>query len=89
MKGTADTTVGDILKAVEENHIWLNAFLCIKPTPEFCQEVGRLVLSMLDEKERLLPSYNADLSIYSETGKKAVREISRLTPVLYLSVNKS
>lgn len=38
----------DVLRAADSNHIWLNAFQCIRPTPEFCEQVGRELLRMLD-----------------------------------------
>lgn len=41
----------DVLKAADENHIWLNAFGCINPTDDFLKDVGRSVLRMLDSAE--------------------------------------
>lgn len=37
----------DVLASAGDNHIWLNAFACVRPTPEFLQSVGAQVLRML------------------------------------------
>jgi len=78
------TTKDDVFNKADKNHIWLNAFDCVNPTPEFCQSVGKQILYMLNERERLIPSYY-------ETAKKnaSMNELSHLTPMLYLSINKS
>lgn len=72
-----------ILKQSEQNHIWLNAFACIRPTDDFLIELGRKVLDMLNEKDRLIPSSGITSDI------EAMREISKLSPQLILRVNKS
>ena len=64
-----------ILKAVRENHIWLNAFACVRPTTEFKIELADAILAMLCDKDALLPA-----------GEGLLGE---LTPMLYLSINKS
>lgn len=60
------------------NTIWLSAFSCIRPTDELKMQLGDQVLRMLDQRENLIPA-RADHE----------SNISRLTPVLYLSINKS
>ena len=67
-----------VLKMVHANHIWLNALQCVRPTPKFCEGLGRQILAMLDEKENLLPKNG-------EVGD----EMAELTPCLYLYINKS
>lgn len=67
-----------MLEMAETNHIWLNAFSCIRPTPEFLQAVGQQVLDMLNNKENLIPARG-------EVGSK----LAELTPCLYLHINKS
>jgi hypothetical protein len=44
------------LAAVRSNHIWLNAFSCIRPTDEFCASLGRQILEMLDSEHTTIPS---------------------------------
>lgn len=73
-----DSQCREIAAMAETNHIWLNAFSCIKPTPEFCESVGRTVLAWLDQKDNLMPA-----------GADHESEMAQLTPMLYLSVNKS
>ena len=48
----------NILKKVNDNHIWLNAFSCINPTDDFKKEVGAEVIYMLSQKDRLLKAKN-------------------------------
>ena len=51
-----DAQCREIAEMAEGNHIWLNAFACIRPTPEFLQDIGRQVLSMLEQKDNMLPA---------------------------------
>lgn len=44
----------DVLRSVEDNHIWINALSNIRPSDEFAAGVGRMVLEMLNESERLI-----------------------------------
>ena len=37
----------EALRSARENHIWLNAFACVRPTEQFCADLGREVLRML------------------------------------------
>ena len=63
-------TSKNILESVEHNHIWLNAFACISPTKEFCEKVGREVLSMLNQKEnRLMSTNNINEELYLRINK--------------------
>jgi len=41
-------TKDELLNEAENNHIWLNGFSCINPTPEFLQDIGRMILQKLD-----------------------------------------
>ena len=78
------TTKKDVFRKATENHLWFNAFACVNPTPEYCQEVGKMILDMLNERERMIPSY------YETAHKNEdIADLSRLTPMLYLSINKS
>jgi hypothetical protein len=73
-----DAQCREIAETAEANHIWLNAMSCIRPTPEFLQSIGEQVLSMLDQKGNLLPA-----------GARHDDEMAKLTPCLYMYVNKS
>lgn len=64
-----------VLQVVKENHIWLNAFSCIRPTVCFKIALANMILRWLESKEHLLPS--------------GTDELGALTPMLYLSINKS
>lgn len=44
-------TAKELCDIADDNHIWLNAFSCISPTPAFEQEVGRMILQKLRETE--------------------------------------
>ena len=62
----------------EANHIWLNAFSCINPTDELKMQIGEMVLEWLNQRDNLMPACADHDS-----------ELARLTPKLYMSVNKS
>lgn len=34
-----------------DQHMWLNGFSCINPTPEFCQQVGRELIRIVEASE--------------------------------------
>ena len=50
-RNISDYSDAEIRKEVDENHIWLNAFRCIRPTDEFLAEIGRLVLQKLHDSD--------------------------------------
>ena len=72
---TQDELDKKALEMAKANHIWLNAFQCVRPTEEFKRDLGGQILEILAEKQNLMPS---------GTGP-----IGELTPMLYLSINKS
>jgi hypothetical protein len=43
-----------VLKAADANHMWLDAFRCIKPTDTFATQVGHAVLHMLSQPGNLI-----------------------------------
>lgn len=51
VRSIKDYTDEEIAAEAKGNHIWLNAFACIRPTDEFLAEVGRDVLRMLASSE--------------------------------------
>lgn len=46
----------DVVRSARANHIWLNAMACVRPSEEFCAQVGRMVLDQLAQRESLIPS---------------------------------
>lgn len=82
-EGTKAALDKAILASVEANHIWLNAMQCVRPTDEFCAQLGRQVIAMAMERNNCLPSQ------YGGEPNDAVGDMAQLTPTLYLSVNAS
>lgn len=54
--GAREGWEADVIRMAEGNHLWLNAFRCVRPTPRFAEEVGREVLKMLNDPENLIVS---------------------------------
>jgi hypothetical protein len=73
-----------VLKAACENHVWVNAFTLVRPTEKVYADIGRAVVEMLNVKENLLPNY---YGLKHSLGP--ITELQKLTPVLYMSINKS
>ena len=40
-------TAEELIVKANQNHIWLNAFDCINPSPQFLQSIGNLILQKL------------------------------------------
>jgi len=80
-------TKEDYIKAAfemaESNHIWVSAFSCINPSKDFCEKLGREIINKLKEKENLLPSW------YGNNDTETLQELGKLTPMMFLSINKS
>ena len=85
------TTPEDVLKAVDGNHIWLSAFTCVNPTEETLLELGRAVMAMLNDQSNLLPMVHTEeeLATLDPSTRDVLVSLSKLTPQLYLRVNKS
>lgn len=82
-KNKVSDYANQVLEKVSQNHLWLNAFSCINPSNDFKRSIGEWVLSQIKVPENLLPSSGI-------TDKnKTIRELAELTPVLYVSINKS
>ncbi len=45
-----DSTLSDAEKVAlaEDNHIWVNAMMCVRPSDELYRMIGKQVLAMLD-----------------------------------------
>lgn len=72
-----------VLKAAQQNHIWVNAFTLINPSDETLQKIGSAVVQMMRQKENLLPNY------YGPEMDGPITDLQKLTPVLYMSINAS
>lgn len=72
-----------VSEMAQSNHMWLNALACIHPTQDLKIQIGEWVLKLLNDKENLLSSSGI------ESANKTIREVAELTPILYLSINKS
>jgi len=82
-KWTKEEWQEKVIQSVDENHIWLNAFSCIRPTDKFCADLGRQIISMLNNKENLLPSDGIT------SDNETIRDLSMMTMQLYVRINKS
>jgi hypothetical protein len=47
----SDFSSAALRKRAEGNHIWLNGFSCIRPSKEFCEEVGRMVIQKVMQSD--------------------------------------
>lgn len=72
-----------VVTAAEQNHIWVSAFTLIRPTEKTYADIGRAVVAMMQERDNLLPSLTPG------DADDPVHDLSRLTPVLYMSINAS
>lgn len=86
------TTIEDVAKAAMQNHIWVNAMSAYKPTDEQCIALGRQIYEWLDNRELVIPSYSPGLNSgkpSSAKNQEIMQSMCELTPMLYLSINKS
>lgn len=74
MKHKKNMTDAEKVQMADDNHIWVNAFSCIRPTDEFLLGVGRTVIDKLNNSDMCCEILGEPL-----TGMK----------YLYLSINKS
>lgn len=72
-----------VLEQAQSNHIWINAFMLIRPTDEILISIGRQVVNMLREEDNLVPAY------HGAKDNAPISDIQKLTKMLYLSVNQS
>jgi arginyl-tRNA synthetase len=49
----------DVRRTSQSNHIWLNAFSCIRPTDEFKLQLADSILRMLQQEENTIKSKHA------------------------------
>ena len=70
----------DVLGMAGSNHIWLNAFSCIRPTDEFKLDLADSILAMLRQDENtILTSISRPGYAFEEVGQRE----------LVLRINKS
>jgi hypothetical protein len=72
-----------LIKKAKGNHIWINAFNTINPTDEFKIGLANMILNMLNKRDNLIPAS------YITSDNENMQELAKLTPILYLSINKS
>ncbi len=82
------TTKDQLIEAVNQNHIWINAFELLNPSDDLAKTLGYCIIRWLKEEDNLLPRYTCHSDMNDETMALAER-LSELTPVLYMSVNAS
>lgn len=85
------TTVEDVMEKLDENHIWLNAFSCVNPTDELAKDIGHAVLHMLNNPDCVIPNVvdEEQLKAYDPKTQKIYVDLGKLTPQLFLRINKS
>ncbi len=71
-----------VVKRIQVNHIWINAFSLVNPSPETLQGIGEEIVRMLKDKGNLLPAWHGET-------KGEVSGLAELTPMLYLRINAS
>ena len=49
-----EKSLTQVAKMAKSNHIWLNAFACIKPTDEYLMQIGRMIIQKLEDDDCLL-----------------------------------
>lgn len=74
----------DALRLANSNHMWINAFECIRPTDELRKAIGTWVLEKLADPECLIPSIDPDAP-----DDRPIHEIQRLCGGIILTFNKS
>lgn len=50
-KSISDLSDKEFRKETMDNHIWINAFSCIKPTDKFLIGLGKEILNKLEQTE--------------------------------------
>ena len=61
----------DVLGMAESNHIWLNAFSCIRPSDKFKLDLADSILAMLRQDENtILTSMSRPGYAFEEVGQR-------------------
>lgn len=72
----------DVLRTAKENHIWLNAFACVRPTTELRLQLADQILALLNDKSNLIYDHQ-------DSAAENWRALGKLTPELIVRINKS
>lgn len=72
----------DVIRSAQTNHIWLNAFSCVNPTPELKIQLADQILAMLNDTDNLI--YDDQ-----DSENEALRALGKLLPQLVVRINKS
>lgn len=83
------TTKDDVLQAVENNHIWLNAMSLINPSDEMLRDIGKTAVSMLRQRDNLLPKYVEHDEATTDSLRETLDSMAQMTPTLYLRISAS
>jgi len=62
----------DALRSAAQNHMWLNAFACIRPSDELKRQIGDYVLSKLADREALIQSDDQGSKLLKALNQKEV-----------------
>jgi len=47
-KSIDDYSPEELVEEARGNHIWLNAFMCVRPTDDFKKDIGDMILKKLE-----------------------------------------
>ena len=64
-----ETTLTQVAKMAKSNHIWLNAFQCIKPSIEFKIQLADIILRKLEDSDCLLKQDTLSEMLYLSINK--------------------
>lgn len=64
-----EITLTQVAKKAKDNHIWLNAFSCIRPTDEFKIDLANTILAKLNEPDCLLKTNTLSEMLYLSINK--------------------
>jgi hypothetical protein len=79
-----------VYQSCKDNHIWVNAFDCIRPTDEFAAKVGHMILGKLNGRHYTIPTNGLEPEEGQNDPKmREALEFFASKPMLYLSINKS
>ena len=67
----------DVMRSVKANHMWLNAFACIRPSDELKMQIGEWVLAQLASKETTILSDWDDSALADLKMREAVLRFNK------------
>lgn len=60
----------DVLRCAEGNHMWINAFACIRPSDELKRQIGAWVLEKLAQTESTILSDDGGSDVIASLGQR-------------------